>query len=115
MKTFNKKLLVRLTEDEKLLIDKRAREARLSTSRFLVKAGRLGKIMQRFSAAETEQIAKVSFHLSRTGTNLNQIAHNLNYVNTTGDDAAAPSAAEVRATLRELQDLIIEVRTLLSS
>lgn len=115
MKTYNKKLLVRLTEDEKILIDKRAREARLSTSRFLTKAGRFGKIVQRFSETETARIGQVLFNLSRIGTNLNQVAHNLNYVKATGDDAPAPSSAEVRLIHKDLQVLIIEIRALLSS
>jgi hypothetical protein len=71
--------------------------------------------VQRFSEAETAQIAKVLFHLSRVGTNLNQVAHNLNYVAVTGDDAPAPSSAEVRAVGKDLQALIIEIRALLSS
>lgn len=115
MKIYNKKLLVRLTEEEKILIDKRAREARLSTSRFLTKAGRSGRIVQRFSETETARIGQVLFNLSRIGTNLNQVAHNLNYVKATGNDAPAPSSAEVWATYKDLQALIIETRTLLSS
>ncbi len=71
--------------------------------------------MQRFTETETARIAKVLFNLSRIGTNLNQVAHNLNYVKATGDVSPAPSSAEVRVIHKDLQLLIIEIRALLST
>jgi hypothetical protein len=97
---YPKKVLVRLTETEKLTIEKNAKHSQLSVSRFLVRSGVGDKCG--LDPAERELRERVIYELRRVGVNLNQIAYALNAARRTGcgDEPPASEIAQAAESLK---------------
>lgn len=92
--TRNTQINFRVTEQEKLELKKRADDARLSMSDFLLALARNKKIyrvdgiedfMQYFAMAVYE-IDRVKSQIIKCGTNINQIAHTANATHSLNDN-----------------------------
>jgi hypothetical protein len=75
-KIYEKRTEVRLTEPELKQLHEKAKRAKLSLSRFLVKSALSdGKVL---TAEEQEDIKQLRFEIRKIGVNLNQIAYSIN-------------------------------------
>lgn len=92
-----RQLTVRLGEQELVVLRRRAAGAGLSVSRYLVESGLRGCPPP--SAEDRAQRQRAIFHAKKIGTNLNQIAHQLNA------DGVVPPAELQEALLATAQAL----------
>ncbi len=95
-------LSVRATEEEKDAIDRSARGAGLSRSRYLARTVLEGKYP--LTLPDREELRRVRLLLEKAGVNLNQIARQMNAV-ARGTGTASPTLTEVRFLLKSLRSL----------
>jgi len=102
-KQYPKGALVRLTSDEHCRLTELAKKAGLSLSRFLVESGLTGKAP---TPADRIVRERAILQLIRVGSNLNQIAKQLNAQRGGLSSGKVEDALEaLRATLKRTEDL----------
>jgi len=99
-------LPVRLSTQEREQIDRAAKEAGLSLSRYVVKTITQGRYPP--TLKDKEGLFSIRFQLERAGVNLNQIAKQLNAL-ALGTTERVPALAEIRGAVRTLKTLCQDV------
>ena len=89
---YPRRMLVRMTEEERRLLGKRAHASYLSLSRFLVQTAMQGKAPP--TQAEKEQLERLLFLLKRAATILTQLLGNARTLRLTGADREMESYLE---------------------
>ena len=99
-----KQCLVRFTEEEFADVSGKADKAGIATAAFLRAAalGNAGPRAQRRPPAEQQLLRQILGHLGKVGSNVNQIARQLN----SGERAAVPELREALAAYLDLRDAI---------
>ena len=114
--TRNTQINFRVTEQEKLELKKRADDARLSMSDYLLALARNKKIysvdgiedfMQYFAMAVYE-LDRVKSQIIKCGTNINQIAHTANATHSLNDN----EVKYVNMNAKEVKDLALKVASI---
>jgi hypothetical protein len=103
---------VRATEDEARLIERNARAARRSHSRFLAELGAADGAAERLPALPSEALLSVfeelAFQLQKIGVNLNQLAHREHAADY--GTADPPTDEEILGTVRDVAEAVRRVR-----
>lgn len=104
---YDKKALVRCTEAELAGLHQRAKKAKLSLSRYLVKSGLSdGKTL---TAEEREELKRLRFDLRKIGVNLNQIAFASNAAHRgTGEPPNQAEFDQLQADLKKILDNLLK-------
>ena len=103
-KRYNKPVIVRVTEQELINLRMRAKENKLSLSRYLVEAGLAkDKIL---TPKEREREERAIFHVRKIGVNLNQIARSLNRKENVAEKKLLEVIEEQKETLRILREVM---------
>lgn len=106
----NVAVTVRMTEEEKNKFDELVKKSRLSQSDFFIKTALQKKI---YDVGIKNDLRSVQHELSKIGTNINQIAKNLNSNIYSGADK---DVREMTESLENLQDdfrkIILKIRNL---
>lgn len=100
-KLYEKRLCVRVTEEELEYLQKKAEGKQLSMSRYLVESGLASNRI--LNSEEREILERAIFHVRKIGVNLNQIAKTLNR----GGDIAGQ---ELRNTLKQQSETLEELK-----
>lgn len=103
---YPERIPVRATGEEKRRIARRAKAARLSASRYLVRAATAERLPP--TAEERQFLERLLYLVLKCGTNLNQLAHHKNRARYTGEPP--PAEAAVAAAAREVGLLAAEIR-----
>jgi len=101
----NKRLYVRVTEEEKKEILKKAREANMNLSEYVIKMSTNGVIYV------INELPEMNHQLRKIGTNLNQLTH-LSHIGKIKCPDLGPMKDEVRKVLQSLNSLIVKTRKL---
>ena len=119
--TRNTQINFRVTEQEKLELKKRADDARLSMSNYLLALARNKKIyrvdgiedfMQYFAMAVYE-INRVKSQIIKCGTNINQIAHTANATHSLNDNEVKYVALKVASIGNALVEIVNDMSEML--
>lgn len=99
-------LPIRLSAQERDQIERAAKEAGLSLSRYVAKA--ITECRYPPTLKDKEGLFSIRFQLEKAGVNLNQIAKQLNAF-VLGTTEKAPSLTEIRGAVRTLKSLCLDV------
>lgn len=99
-------LPIRLSAQERDQIERAAKEAGLSLSRYVAKA--ITECRYPPTLKDKEGLFSIRFHLEKAGVNLNQIAKQLNAL-ALGTTEKVPALAEIRGAVRTLKSLCLDV------
>lgn len=95
----DKRLYLRVTEDEKYQLKLKADIAHMSISEYIITLSENKKIYT------VDQLPKLIFEISKIGTNVNQVVHGINYEHrVSGSDIKA-----LQDKLTEIQDLLLKL------
>lgn len=104
-KKYNKQFLVRLTAEELEVLESRAKEKKMSISRFLVESGLAkDKILDK---EEIERQERAIYHVRKIGVNINQIAYALNRKESVAEKKIMETMEEQKATLKTLKEVMV--------
>jgi len=103
-KRYIKPIVIRATEEELINLRNRAKEKKLSLSRYLVESGLAkDKIL---SKEEREREEKAIYHVRKVGVNLNQIAYALNRKESVAEKKILEVIEQQKETLRVLKEVM---------
>lgn len=95
----DKRLYLRVTEDEKYQLKLKADIAHMSISEYIITLSENKKIYT------VDQLPKLIFEISKIGTNINQVVHGINYEHrVSGSDIKV-----LQDKLTEVQDLLLKL------
>mgnify|MGYP004652901057 CR=1 FL=1 len=95
----DKRLYLRVTEDEKYQLKIKADIAHMSISEYIITLSENKKIYT------VDQLPKLIFEISKIGTNVNQVVHGINYEHrVSGSDIKV-----LQDKLTEVQDLLLKL------
>lgn len=95
----DKRLYLRVTEDEKYQLKLKADIAHMSISEYIITLSENKKIYT------VDQLPKLIFEISKIGTNVNQVVHGINYEHrVSGSDIKV-----LQDKLTEVQDLLLKL------
>ena len=95
----DKRLYLRVTEDEKYQLKIKADIAHMSISEYIITLSENKKIYT------VDQLPKLIFEISKIGTNINQVVHGINYEHrVSGSDIKV-----LQDKLTEVQDLLLKL------